>query len=206
MECPNCKLINPPGAQQCDCGYSFVGGSGPSAKATVGQRVRIAWFFSWRVGLVSVLGAIIGYFIGYALQHAIGPNPDIMTALLALAAMGLFLILVVFVAACTNRWFIRLLLQKQFRGFRLNLRRNSSGPQNAVTLREALAVWWLMLWRVNATAFLLSFVAGFVFGRLPPWVAWCSWFLGVCWGNLWAIGVTIRKQFKTFRFFLVADD
>lgn len=26
MECPNCKLINPPTAQRCDCGYDFPSG------------------------------------------------------------------------------------------------------------------------------------------------------------------------------------
>jgi hypothetical protein len=30
MNCPHCKLENPPGAQQCDCGYAF----GPSAGET----------------------------------------------------------------------------------------------------------------------------------------------------------------------------
>ena len=23
MKCPNCKLLNPPGAERCDCGYDF---------------------------------------------------------------------------------------------------------------------------------------------------------------------------------------
>lgn len=27
MECPNCKLINPPGSLQCDCGYAFLTGT-----------------------------------------------------------------------------------------------------------------------------------------------------------------------------------
>lgn len=27
MDCPNCQLVNPPGAELCDCGYSFTNGS-----------------------------------------------------------------------------------------------------------------------------------------------------------------------------------
>lgn len=26
MKCPNCKLLNPPGAMRCDCGYDFATG------------------------------------------------------------------------------------------------------------------------------------------------------------------------------------
>lgn len=27
MECPHCKLLNPDGAERCDCGYDFKSGS-----------------------------------------------------------------------------------------------------------------------------------------------------------------------------------
>ena len=27
MDCPECKLINPPGAERCDCGYDFKTGT-----------------------------------------------------------------------------------------------------------------------------------------------------------------------------------
>ena len=27
MECPNCKLVSPPGSVRCDCGYAFLTGT-----------------------------------------------------------------------------------------------------------------------------------------------------------------------------------
>ena len=66
QRCPNCKLINPPDAIQCDCGYNFVTGEFPApalrakepARGGVGQpwssaaRIVIAFFF--------VIGGVLG--------------------------------------------------------------------------------------------------------------------------------------------------
>jgi hypothetical protein len=30
MDCPNCQLVNPPGALKCDCGYDFATGHNKS--------------------------------------------------------------------------------------------------------------------------------------------------------------------------------
>jgi len=35
MECPKCRLINPPGSIRCDCGYSFVTGVVSAVPSTV---------------------------------------------------------------------------------------------------------------------------------------------------------------------------
>ena len=36
MQCPNCKLINPPGAVRCDCGYDFTTRRVPTQAVPVG--------------------------------------------------------------------------------------------------------------------------------------------------------------------------
>jgi hypothetical protein len=46
MECPNCKLINPPGSLQCDCGYAFLTGTisapnNPPDAGSVGRGVGL---------------------------------------------------------------------------------------------------------------------------------------------------------------------
>jgi hypothetical protein len=45
IECPNCRLINPPKAQVCDCGtiLSSVRGSESSAVAHLSAQNRTAW-------------------------------------------------------------------------------------------------------------------------------------------------------------------
>ena len=38
MECPHCRLINPPTAQRCDCGYDFP--SGKMKESYLAERER----------------------------------------------------------------------------------------------------------------------------------------------------------------------
>ena len=40
MECPICRLVSPPGAQRCDCGYNFVAGVDPLAGGRRAARER----------------------------------------------------------------------------------------------------------------------------------------------------------------------
>jgi hypothetical protein len=59
VECPNCKLLNPPGTLRCDCGYNFATGEIQSDRRTL-QTSRPAnkALSSWsilRVGLLVVV-------------------------------------------------------------------------------------------------------------------------------------------------------
>jgi len=38
VECPHCKLINPPTAQRCDCGYDFPSGKMKESYLTERER------------------------------------------------------------------------------------------------------------------------------------------------------------------------
>jgi hypothetical protein len=225
LECPRCKLLSPATAEHCDCGYSFakksVSSSGPVSKATIGERMAVFWFLFWRSSLMAVVGGSVGFLVGLfvrsVLQKTILNRPESEAAYtMGLAAVAVvyisFVFAGVFGAAYFNRWLIGLLLRKRFTGFRLELRRPSPGPKNAVTLREALAVWWLMLWRGSITAFTVSFIIGFVytflgFGQITPtWMVWCSSGLGSFCGSIWAVRAMLRKQFKTFGFLIILGE
>jgi hypothetical protein len=54
MECPNCKLENPPSALRCDCGYEFATGTvrASYAQATTSSlRHRGWWIAGWFLAL-----------------------------------------------------------------------------------------------------------------------------------------------------------
>ena len=66
MECPNCKLLNPPGATACDCGYDFKTCERREPYATsekdqenrgpwkaASREVRAIWF--WLLGVSALL-------------------------------------------------------------------------------------------------------------------------------------------------------
>ncbi len=63
MKCPNCRLLNPPDAKICDCGYLFdesrMGELEPTAKANAEPMSALAragcffaGFFSFNIGLI----------------------------------------------------------------------------------------------------------------------------------------------------------
>lgn len=46
MECPNCKLVNPPNAVTCDCGYDFTAGalvSAPKGRQDIRKKKAVVW-------------------------------------------------------------------------------------------------------------------------------------------------------------------
>lgn len=73
MECPNCKLINPPTAQRCDCGYDFPSGQikqpylpsrEPKIKIAGGASYRWGKFQGWclvvcGVALIAMMTTIL---------------------------------------------------------------------------------------------------------------------------------------------------
>ena len=67
QRCPNCKLINPPDATQCDCGYNFVTGefpvsairaTEPTPKPNPGTRERVIFVLSAIVLIVKFFSAL----------------------------------------------------------------------------------------------------------------------------------------------------
>ncbi len=43
-ECPQCSLINPPGAEVCDCGYRFSGRPTSIARTSAGPSAEVKTF------------------------------------------------------------------------------------------------------------------------------------------------------------------
>jgi hypothetical protein len=110
-ECPNCKLVNPPTAEQCDCGYDFLH-PGP-VRRPPRQGSAAAGCLGAAFG--GVIGPIIGLLIGLGSYPPPAPNPEhvdnVAPALLAfgIAACGALIGPVVgaFAGLLLNRWFGR---------------------------------------------------------------------------------------------------
>jgi hypothetical protein len=59
--CPKCNLLNPPGAQRCDCGYDFSTGAVEPAYLTSSQeRERQRWAFKQDLLRGYVAGVAVG--------------------------------------------------------------------------------------------------------------------------------------------------
>ena len=76
MNCPHCKLMNPPEAEVCDCGYRFA--SGEMGESLLGEKelplnamYRTACFFagilSWMGGLVIMVMCVVA--ASFAFNH-----------------------------------------------------------------------------------------------------------------------------------------
>lgn len=94
MDCPNCKLINPPDATKCDCGYDFATASvakeaeNSAPNLFVRRRAR-----AWRLVLGGFV-VLIGLFNGSKTPKATelyGALGDLI-GLLTLAVLGAWLI------------------------------------------------------------------------------------------------------------------
>jgi len=78
--CPSCGLINPGGAERCDCGYDFATSS--LQKSYLPPGSRRAGMMRWRAQTV---GAAIGALIGSVLYSArwAGSYPALFCGVLA---------------------------------------------------------------------------------------------------------------------------
>lgn len=71
MRCPLCKLENPPEAEKCDCGYSFVNSrpEAPASAAVIPGSANVPHAEGFRIfGIILILlGLLIGagYFLVY---------------------------------------------------------------------------------------------------------------------------------------------
>jgi hypothetical protein len=83
MKCPKCRLINPPEAQRCDCGYDFTSQTMQgSYDRQVAGTYSARWKRSFTVGVViSVVVLVLGL-----LRTMAGETVD--GAVLLLAGLG----------------------------------------------------------------------------------------------------------------------
>jgi len=74
MDCPHCKLINPPGTRRCECGYDFDAGVVLDSYLTDNEQIAIAEdramnqstrrFYGWRLArLLIIMAVALAYFI-----------------------------------------------------------------------------------------------------------------------------------------------
>jgi hypothetical protein len=58
LDCPKCKLVNPPGTRKCDCGFNFENEEmeSPSGEFVEGRQAnrRLKWL---------IIAAVIGTFV-----------------------------------------------------------------------------------------------------------------------------------------------
>lgn len=74
LECPKCRLINPPTALQCDCGYEFATGQ---VVRQGGPRRNLGFFQSlWvaRLGAIGLFIALVGVVL--LLMELTSKEPD----------------------------------------------------------------------------------------------------------------------------------
>jgi hypothetical protein len=71
MDCPACGLVNPPTAQQCDCGYDFVERRQKQPLVPAGRSSKLS---GWaKLGIVLIIYGLV--FLGPALLTQTGPSP-----------------------------------------------------------------------------------------------------------------------------------
>jgi len=108
MDCPNCKLVNPPTAARCDCGYDFQTHTMKRSYLTEQNQSRGFWVFSkrdlWVLSKEDAWWFIFGYivcFLGFRFDmfHRYGPwfQHAMPTARAAWVALPLALVIAVLV-------------------------------------------------------------------------------------------------------------
>jgi hypothetical protein len=59
VECPNCKLLNPPGALRCDCGYDFASDKICSGDTSRTLRPAYKALSSWSISGIGLLVVVL---------------------------------------------------------------------------------------------------------------------------------------------------
>lgn len=138
MDCPACRLANPPGSPRCGCGYAFITSHAPDVpgwpiELSWGQKITVFWSLSWPAFLVMWLfGMIAGWWLTPTPPRPTsGPSPWI-----SLLGTGVFFAVQ---AVLTHR-----LVRKNYRSFRVTVVREPGERTRRVSTREALAIWlWI---------------------------------------------------------------
>ena len=82
-ECPKCRLLNPPEAQRCDCGYDFESGRVEQSYITAKPKREGAWGWMWP-SVADLESAMLASRRGFWAAGACA----VMTGLLALLALA----------------------------------------------------------------------------------------------------------------------
>jgi hypothetical protein len=95
MDCPNCKLVNPPNAERCDCGYDFQTRMIEHSYLTERDKslTRGAGVAATVLALLLTFKFALGLTTAVITQHS--------------AAMGLLMLFLVAVAFVSWRWLLR---------------------------------------------------------------------------------------------------
>jgi hypothetical protein len=63
VQCPHCRIWNPPGAERCDCGYDFATATSPgSPSAKLHMRATILGWCA-RIAVFALVGGSLGYIL-----------------------------------------------------------------------------------------------------------------------------------------------
>src|SRR2546422_449193 len=116
-----------------------------AARLTFNKLVRVAWFFVWRLFLMDLA---FNKYTGAALSIALGRFVSL--PIIAALIVGYLYLL---------KWFVALMLRKRFGNFRIQLIRDDDQPNDEVSFKETLRIWWLLYWR----SMILNGVVGFMF-------------------------------------------
>jgi hypothetical protein len=155
MDCPNCKLVNPPDAARCDCGYDFNARAIVSASKDVHviqkQKARI-----WKLVLAGCI--LLVDLVNSSQQAKPTPKGDLPGALGKLTGIVVLVIVAV--------WLIASGLPK------------TTGLDK--TQRRVRRKIWYVLVGIGlpvmvATALLLAYLGLFIAAVVVTWLYWFGW-------------------------------
>jgi hypothetical protein len=92
MECPNCKLVNPPNANRCDCGYDFQTHAMEESCLTEADR-RLSRKSAGVTGIVLAIVLVVEFMLRLAsaavARHSVALG--VVTVLLGAGSFGVWL-------------------------------------------------------------------------------------------------------------------
>jgi len=202
-----------------------VDSSPETKRISLGKLARITWFLGWRTVLLSfsviIFGALLGlpmdfqtgFQKGAALRLAGWSAGFTVLAFLALYAILLLVMLWVF------QRFLASMLRKRFRGFHVDLIRDTAPHKNRLSLWETCKVGWLIWWRATLAGTLTGAIVGGTFGFMHPpesvkgpptpapgWLRLLILALVVFIVVPWAVRGIFRKRFVGFQFRLSSGE
>jgi hypothetical protein len=158
------------------------------------QSFRVAWFFAWRSYGLSVLFVFIGMLVGFSANRVgLGVWARMMLFVPLFVVLGLWVCKVFMYDA---------VLRKQFREFKIQMWRKFDQQIAAkFSIKEVIAVSWLLSWRSAIVGGVVGSMVGLVAGRgstVTQLLFWFGLLQGLFFGSPWAVRVMLRKQFRGF--------